>query len=629
MPKGKALSKTYLVEVMPISKGGTQGLLSYFSSIKILPGTLVKVPLRNSLTTAVVLNTKSAVSAKSDIRRASYALKKIARKDIFAGGLSSAFLSAVQETATYYATTPSALLLLLLPKMLLEEPELWTPGFHRRKPGVHHKETFLLQVETEERFGQYRALVRQCFARKTSVMFVVPTHLDAVRARGELSHGIAEFVYLFSLQEKKVLAKKTWTRAISEKHPVLFITTPAGVSFHRQDLETIIVERENSRAYRTLTRPYIHLKTFLEILTRKTGRQLVLGDSVLSLETLWKEKNQMLSDSSVTYSELSLIRWRLSAAPATLVDAKSQLKEKGKFEIFTPELKALIARALQEKQKIFLFGARKGLAPTTVCGDCGFILPCLNCGAPVVLHGKTGSSTTYLCHACGSHRDSTTLCGYCGSWKLTALGIGTEKIAAEARELFPEASVAILDKDHAPTDAKARVIVKKFVEEGQILVGTELAFFHLEKVPYSALVSVDSLFSIPDFGISERIFYLVSRLREMTQHEVIVQTRNIGKQILAWASQGNIIDFYQSEMAERQELLYPPFSIFIKVTGIMNKELGIRNIKERFLKWQPDVLKDSLILRIPRENWPDEELSSKLSLLGREFSIKVDPESIL
>ena len=624
--------KTYLVEIVPISKAGlfdmttSSRTLSYFSSIKILPGTLVRVPLRNSLVPAVVVNTKSAMSAKSDIRRAGFALKKIAQKNILRAGLSPEFLSAVQETATYYAATLSSLLLLLLPKMLLEEPEKFLPAKARSAPGgkeISQKETLLLQMETEERFGQYRALVRQCFARKTSVMFVVPTHLDALRAKAQLSHGIAEFVYLFSLQEKKVEAKETWKKATDEKHPVLFITTPAGVSFHRQDLETIIVERENSRAYRTLARPYIHLKTFLEILVRRKGQQLVLGDSVLSIETLWKEKRG-------DYGELSLIRWRLPAAPASLIDAKAPQKEQGKFEIFTPELKALITKALEEKEKIFLFGARKGLAPTTVCGDCGFVLPCLNCGAPVVLHGRTSSTTLYLCHACGSHRDSTTTCGYCGSWKLTALGIGTEKIAAEARALFPGASVDILDKDHAATDKAAKTIAKRFMESGQILVGTELAFFHLEKVPYSGLVSVDSLFSIPDFAVSERIFYLVSRLREMTQHEVVVQTRNIGKQILAWASQGNIIDFYQNEINERKGLLYPPFSIFIKVTSLSARPAtGINVIRERFLKWEPDTLKDSLVMRIPRDNWPDTELVEALSLLGREFSIKVDPESIL
>ena len=147
---------------------------------------------------------------------------------------------------------------------------------------------------------------------------------------------------------------------------------------------------------------------------------------------------------------------------------------------------------------------------------------------------------------------------------------------------------------------------------------------------YSGVVSVDTLLSVPDFRINERIFYLVSRLREMTKNEAIVQTRNIGKQILAWASQGNIVDFYQNEISERDALLYPPFSVFIKVIAPkQNAERETEKLREEFLYWKPDVFRNSIVMRVPHQSWPDEKLGEKLSLLGPEFSIKVDPESIL
>lgn len=453
-------------------------------------------------------------------------------------------------------------------------------------------------------------------------MVVVPTHLELERVRAELSKGINDFVFTFSLSSKKKEMRESWQKALAEPHPILFISTSAGLLLPRADIDTIILDRENSRAYRTLSRPFIHLRVLVENLCKSTDRQLVLGDSVLSLETLWREK-------SGEFGENSLIRWRLPTAPATLIDAKSAQNEAGRFEIFSPELKTFIEKALTETGRVFLFGARKGLAPTTVCGDCGFVLPCTNCGAPVVLH-QHGETTLYICHACRERRDSTTTCGYCGSWKLVPLGIGTVEIARQAHTLFPKYKVQVLDKDHASTDKEAQKIAEKFQSEGGILVGTELAFFHLDSIPYSALVSVDALFSIPDFGIHERIFYLISRLRELTKMESLIQTRNIGKQILAWASMGNIIDFYQSEVEERKMLLYPPFSIFIKVSAVHKGEkAGILRLKEELARYNPDLLNNSLILRLPKEEWPDEELIETLSLLGPEFSIRVDPESIL
>ena len=637
MTKGKASAGTYLIEVAPFTRSGHQSSLSYFSPLRLSPGTIVKAPLGNRSVRAVVLNSKSVLSEKSGIRRAGFMLKKIGSKDVSTAGFSPRFLAAVSRTALYYALSPGALLETLLPKMLLSEPELFfqPPGKTRKTGEAAAKETILLQMESDERFSQYRAMVRQSFARKASVMFVAPTHLDALKAGNQLRQGIADYVYVFTLREKGAEARKIWQKALRDKHPVLFITTPAGLSFERRDLATYIIERENSRAWRTLARPYIHFRVFLENLSKETGRQLVLGDSVLSLETLrdWKE---MGSD----HGELSLVRWRLPAAPTRLVDASAKPDQGGKFEIFSSELKNLVAKALVEKEPIFLLGVRKGFAPTTVCGDCGYILPCLNCGAPVVLHTKRSdlknsrgptSERIYICHACGTKRESDTVCGYCGSWKLLPLGIGVEKIAEEARSLFPGTEVLVLDKDHAPTEKRARAVVKRFRETGGILVGTELAFFHLDKVPYTALVSADALFSIPDFGVHEKIFYLVSHLREMTGKESVIQTRNIGKQVLAWASQGNIIDFYTGEIEERKALLYPPFSIFIKITSLSEKKAAteILAIKEHFLKWHPDRFRDSLILRIPKAEWPNADLSRELSLLGPQFSIKVDPESIL
>ncbi|MEK7227423.1 MAG: hypothetical protein AAB641_00850 [Patescibacteria group bacterium] len=609
------------VKVVPISKNAGPETLSYFSFAQPSPGTLVQVPVRKNLGIAVVERSRDVKDAKADIRRADFALKKIPKKNIFDAGFSPQFLSAVKETATYYATSAGALFAILLPKILLEKPELFFKNKNgARKSGNRRaKEAILLQMETEERFSQYRAMVRQCFAKKTSIMFVVPTHLDALKAMERLSQGIAEYVYVFTLKEKLDKARNAWVGAASESHPILFITTPAGLAFERRDLDTIIMERENSRAWRTLSSPYIHFKVFIEKLAQETGRELILGDSVLSLETLWYWKEK-----GAEQGELSLVRWRLPAAPSTLVDVSTSANKDGEFEIFSRELKGLIKKALEEKEKIFLFGMRKGLSPTTVCGDCGLILPCLNCGAPVVLHRQSGGGTIYICHACGTRRESSTTCGYCGSWKLVPLGIGVEKIAVEARKLFPNANVYLLDKDHAPTDRQVLGIMKRFDESGGILVGTELALLHIEKIPYNTLVSADSFFSIPDFGVNEKIFYLTSRLREIAEKETIVQTRNIGKQVLTWAALGNIIDFYTNEIEERKALLYPPFSIFIKVIAP-----NVLAVKDRFLKWHPDVYKDSLIMRIPREEWPNQELLETLSLLGPQFLIKVDPESII
>ena len=614
------MPKTYVMEVAPIAKNSHT--LSYFSTVKLSRGTLVEVPLRSAKTLGVVLSSRSVKTEKSTLRQASYTLKKISRNDILDATLDPRLLDAVEETSKFYAVSTGVILSALMPKIVLEDAlEMISNSQTRRRVKFKSpREPLMLQMETAERFGQYRLLVRQAFAKKGSVIFLVPTEMDVERAYEELSRGVVEFTYCFTLGKKEE-TQGVWKRALLEKHPILFITTPAGLMLPRPDIRTVIIDRENSRAYRTLARPYINFKKFVEFWHRAANIDLVMGDAVLSIESLWRERSSMHRE------ENSLIRWRLTAAPALLTDASSKQSDDGRFVIFSKELESFIRRALEEEEKVFLFGARKGLYPTTLCGDCGFVLPCANCGAPVVLHKRSGQNV-YVCHACGEVSDSKTLCPHCKSWKLVPLGIGTQEIARQAKLHFPEESIHILDKDHASTKAKAKNIAKKWNEEGGILVGTELAFFYLDALPYSAIVSLDALFSIPDFTINERIFYLVSHLRELTEKETLIQSRNIGKQVLAWAASGNIIDFYQNEIREREELLYPPFSIFIKIE-VSSKQYEVREIQEQFQKWNPDILKNSIIIRLPREKWPDDELREKLSLLGAQFTVKVDPETIL
>ena len=482
--------------------------------------------------------------------------------------------------------------------------------------------------------------MRGAFARSKSVLFIAPTHEDALRAFEILSSGIKEYAYTTARKSPKVI-KEVLNKIKKERHPILLITTPSFICVDRKDLETVIIEKENSRFFKTLKRPFIDLRTFIKYLCNETGKTLIMGDSFLSIESLWLEKQGM-------YAELSPLKWKIHhSARVRLIDMKNKLKENFEedksFKIFSKELIDIIEKGVREKRKVFLFGSRKGLSPSTICKDCGSLLECQNCKAPVVLHENPKKEPYYLCHACGANRPAETRCDHCESWNLVPMGIGIDKTSKEIRKMFPGTTVTILDKEHAPTPKKASMIAKQLGnDKGGIIIGTELALLYIEKVPYVGIVSLDSLFSIPDFSINERIFYLVSRILEKGELEAVVQTRNIGQEVLTHVTKGDILAFYRSEIKEREELHYPPFYLFIKVsTEGTNAELEkkVSFLKNHFSLYSPDFMKSrgmktgrilvSMIIRVYGLEWPDEELVRKLLLLPNDFLIKVDPESIL
>ncbi|MFZ2049154.1 MAG: hypothetical protein WAV25_02580 [Minisyncoccia bacterium] len=625
-----------VVTVIPISRSLLRSSLSYFTKDDVLVGSFVRISIRNKLGLGLVTNISDARSVKSDLKSSSFALKKLSK-----GGstkLSIGFIRACEQTATYFATTTGNIISTVLPKFFLDFPELvQSTQKERNKPETIH-EPFLIQLPFDERFGEYKTIIRESFARGSSILFITPTVEEAKRSFETLSKGIEDFAFTtIGLSQKKL--KETFIKCHKEKHPILLVTTSSYGAFDRTDLNTIIIERENSRSYKTLSRPYIDTKTFFEILARETGKTLILGDSVLSIKSLWLEKQGK-------FAELSPLKWKTRFdAAVNLIDMKAPAKlteeELVKFRIFSRELKELIERALNEKKKIFLFGTRRGLASSTICNDCGDLLACSNCGAPLVLH--EAKERFYLCHACGAKRTAETRCDKCTSWNLNPLGIGIDKISSEVKNLFPEANVYILDKDKASTAPKALSIVSKFMNDEQgVLIGTELALLYLEKIPYVGVVSLDSLFSIPDFNINERIFYLVNRILEKCESLAIIQTRNIGREILSMSSKGDILEYYRKDIQERNELQYPPISIFIKVsTEGTPSELEKKSVylEQTFREFNPDFMKSkgmksgkinlSMILRLKRDMWPNRNLVDKLLLLSSDFLIKVDPISII
>ncbi len=305
---------------------------------------------------------------------------------------------------------------------------------------------------------------------------------------------------------------------------------------------------------------------------------------------------------------------------------------------------------------MFLFASRRGFSPSTVCADCENIVKCNNCGAHIVLH--KASENFFLCHRCGERRSAKEVCNNCGSWRLTTLGIGSELIAEKLQELFPNTKIFRIDADITPTHNKALAVAEKFYNSPQsILVGTEMSILYLtQKVENSAVVSMDSFFSIPDFRINERVLNILLKMRAITDKNLIIQTRDIGQKVFEYAARGNLIDFYKEEIDDRKRFGYPPFSTLIKISVSGTKD----EISELMEKLQKNIEPEEIeifpafvpqikgkfavngLIKIPAGEparldedssrsggWPNKTLAEKLKSLPMNFSVNVDPESLI
>jgi len=632
-----------ILTVIPVAKGVFRENLTYFTSKDIRAGALVGVPVRKKIVPAIVVSSREIKTAKTAVKKSEFALKPI--KSVKAESFFlPEFIEACEKISDYFISPIGAAVREFVPKNILESPPLAEETAGTETSGGERCEVKIFQAPEKERLQFYKSAVREEFARKKSVFFCLPTIASANKISQELQKGIEKYtVILHGKMTKKKMAEE-WKRALEEKHPVLIISTKSFFSLPRKDIGALILENENSPFYKSQTRPYIDARKAAEIMARTFKIRLILGDSVVRTETFFnigKESvSRILSESEQIISQMG--------------EKDSGKEQKNKvFSVIGGELRQKLELTRKKGGNSILFINRRGHSPTTVCNDCAKTILCGKCETPLVLHKERSKSknTKFICHKCLEETSAPERCPHCKGWNLKTLGMGTQKITEEAEEMFPEAKVFRMDGDTVKTQKQGSEMVKKFYETpGAILVGTEIIFSYLNRpIDLAAAISVDGLFTLPDFRINEKIFHILLQLRSLAKKTFLIQTRlPDGKNhpLFSNAIKGNISGFYKEEIEMRKQFQYPPFKLLIKITKESKNEAALRNdaqeLEEKLKKWNPvsypafipkvkNLYSRHILIRTEPENWPDgnSELRQILSSLAPAWKINIDPENLL
>lgn len=645
----------FVITVIPIKKGFRKESLSYFSKEPLEAGSVIKAPIRGKNYFAIVTESAEAESLKAEIKSSSFALKKADsfKTESFFG---KNWQKAVKRTAQYSAATSGEMLFSLIPSLALENLESLAKDKQAKAPASKgssliepgKKEILAHQAEEGDRILNYKSAVREAFAKKSSVFISLPTNKGIKEMESFLEKGIEEYTFAFFSDMPRKEFINSWKKAAKANHPVLVIGSPIWTILPREDFQTIILEKENSAGWKTLSRPYVDLRKFMEMYAEESGAKLIFGDTVLRAETLWRYKNGEAG-------EFEGVKWRIAPMgfqqKIKLIEMRKPeaagKNYESEFRAVGKDLLSLIARSGEEKKNIFIYTTRKGLAPITVCRDCGEEVVCNNCASPVVLYKNPSASNEanfFRCHQCGETRNAKELCHKCGSWRLVALGVGIERVVEEIKEALPNIEIFQIHKEADGDETAAETADKFYTTPGSVLVGTEMALHYLrEPVSYSAIASIDPLFFVPDFRIREKIFRIALNVKLLAKEECLAQIRKAEKETLELALSGNIADFYKMEIKEREALQYPPFSVFLKITARGNHnftEKESKNLESIFEKWQPTVFHSTAekkaadsavncVIKLPMDKWPDEELRHKIMSLPPYFEIKIDPDNLL
>ncbi len=336
-----------------------------------------------------------------------------------------------------------------------------------------------------------------------------------------------------------------------------------------QNLGLIIIDEEHDTSYKSEMTPKYDAKEVARYLSKQFHTPLLLGSATPDLQTFYKAKKEQIELLELTkranHSKLPKVE---------IVDLREELA-KGNRSMFSEDLYQAIQMNLEKKEQTILFLNRRGYSTFIMCRDCGYTAKCKNCNISLTYHRK---ENILKCHYCGYEQKPMKVCPECGSQNIRYFGTGTQKVEEEIAKIFPQATTIRMDIDTVTKKNSHEEILKRFQEEQiDILIGTQMVVkgHHFPNVTLVGVLAADSSLNMEDYRANERTFQILTQVagragREQLPGKVIIQTYNPDNIAIELASKQDYKSFYDTEIAIRKQLKYPPFCdiIVIGVSGL-------------------------------------------------------------
>jgi primosomal protein N' (replication factor Y) len=429
-----------------------------------------------------------------------------------------------------------------------------------------------------------------------SVLMLVPeislSPQLAARTRARFPSEVA--VLHSGLRESDRLA--SWLDAASGRRRVV-LGARSAVFAPLKDIGLVVVDEEHEGAYKQEESPRYHGRDLAIKRAQMSGAVVVLGSATPSLESFHNTvvgKSVLLTlpervtgrglpevvtvdlgEAKKRQSAVDSGQWTVNSgqSPAPEVHPSSFILHPSAPPppfFLTPQLLIMLGQTLETGRQAILLLNRRGYSSFVVCRDCGHQFMCDQCSVSMTYHKVRRA---FICHYCGRMVPLPERCPACDKERLEMFGLGTERVEAEIVSRYPKARVLRLDRDVARDFSEVERVLETFASGGaDVLVGTQMVAkgHHFPNVTFVAIIVADIGLSVPDFRAGERLFSLLSQVagrsgRGTDEGKVLIQTFNPGHYTVEAAKAHDFGAFFQTEIAARRSLLYPPFSRLIRV----------------------------------------------------------------
>lgn len=665
----------YILKIIPIAKGLPEDYFSYFSKEKLTIGALVEIKIRNRKIFGLIREITEAKKEKINLKTQNFSLKKIERivKDNF---IKEKVFTSILESSTLLGARDSEILESYLPEFIFDNLHILDKSNKENNKKLKNTKSYIVE-NLDTRLDSYIDITRLAVKNNSSSVIFFPTISDLEFAKNYFLEKSSKYK---DLSEEKILtlhsqnSKKDTDvniKKLVNNKSLIILSTPSILPFILKEyinLANVIIEKENSFNYFSHSaKRQIDARKLIEKLAVDLRLQLTIGGNTLSLDTYkYAEGKIKISKRKSKLQILDLRIDKLKAEEEILTRTKKIIKKEdahSKYSevYFSPVLIDKLEKIKKNGTgKVFLYSKRKGLYTETVCSDCNTIFTCDECDKPYTLFKKDANGDrVYICLSCKNkislHKKDNFTCKNCGSWRMQTLGVGVEGIEDNLKNIGW--NTYLLDSQNVKTKKEAIKIIDSWQKsKAGVLIGTDLALNFLNRdmnIDLAAIISIDSLFSIPEISIDEKIINLSLDIEEKCAKakDIIIETRLREQEIWDYVENGDLEKFLTDELVMRQTLSLPPYSNILKFK-VEKKNLKIKNNLEKLLaqifkeekiepvsiNWRLEKKSEAHIgtIIIDKKYWEIKkegitlptEFAKKIHTLLADFRLEINPTNI-
>lgn len=431
-----------------------------------------------------------------------------------------------------------------------------------------HQVTLLHGVTSSGKTEIYVKLIEEVIAKGQQVLYLLPEIALTTQLINRLQQYFGGKVSVYHSKYSVNERVEVWHNILHQREKAqIVLGARSSVLLPFSNLGLVVVDEEHETSFKQFDpAPRYHARDTAVVLAAMHNANTLLGSATPSIESYYNTQTGK-------YGLVTLNRryGNVLMPEMELVDLKEKYRKKRMNGHFSDRLLKEIEEALSEGEQVILFQNRRGYAPIVECNTCGHSPQCPNCDVSLTYHQY---KSQLRCHYCGYHMAEQKSCLACGSTELDTKGLGTEQVAKELKELFPNAKVDRMDSDTTRGKYGYEKIITAFEQqETDILVGTQMLTKGLDfrNVTLVGIMNADNLLNYPDFRAHERSFQLIQQVagragRTKKRGKVLVQTYNPYHQILQQASVYRFDEMFTDQVNERKQYKYPPFYRLIKLT---------------------------------------------------------------